>query len=95
MSYNNRLCECISWARIPDLPHGNHHHARCQKYQTEKFPYLMYYEEAIDAWTFAPVELGNIIDAESHFCAGDDEIVRISFKRADLTDAEVAALPEE
>ena len=68
---------------------GKHHHKQCPKYKTEKFPYLLYYEEAINAWTFAPDRVKNLVDLEE----GDD--MEIQFKCKKFTDAEIDAVPED
>lgn len=57
-----------------------------------KKPRLFYYEDAIDAWTLAPDMVENIIDLDSFL--EDGEIIEIQFKRQDMTDDEINALPE-
>ena len=81
-------CKCVISKGIDT----EHHSADCPKYHTEKFPYLLYYEDAIDAWTFAPDETENLLDVDSLI---EGEEVSIRFVRKDMTDAEVAALPED
>jgi len=61
---------------------------------TEKKPRLFYYEEAVDAWIPAPDNLENIIALDSHF-GSDKEVIEIKFKRLDLSDLEMEALPED
>lgn len=85
------MCECIDWCRITPADGGPHHHSRCPKYATEKFPALVYWEPACDAWIPAPDRVEGIIEA-GNLAAGDTEEVR--FRRADLTDKELAELPE-
>jgi hypothetical protein len=83
------MCDCINWAGYGSASFGKHHHVNCPKYHTEKFPYLLYYEEAIDAWTFAPERVEHIVDLDD----GDDMV--ISFKCKSFADAEVAEVPED
>lgn len=86
-------CECLSWAGVAPEDWGKHHHKNCPKYHTEKFPYLFYYEEAIDAWTFAPERLDQIISITDQLDEG--ESMALTLKRQDYTDAEVEALPSD
>ncbi len=71
---------------------GKNHHKRCEGYKAEKFPYLFYYEDAVDAWVPAPDEIAMIISTTS---LDDKEKISIEFKRIDLTDEEYAAIPED
>lgn len=57
-----------------------------------KVPRLFYWEESENAWVPAPDKIQNIIDAENFI--GHDDMITITFKRLDLTDAEFDALPE-
>lgn len=85
---------CCSHFCMPDGERsaGRNHHKRCPNYETEEFPYLMYYEEAIDAWTFAPDKVdGQLIVTEDQLEDGEDMEVR--FKRVDLTDKEFDEIP--
>lgn len=59
---------------------------------SEKKPRLFYYEEAISALTLAPDLVENIIEADQ---LRDGESVEITFKRIDMTDEELGALPED
>lgn len=85
-------CECIGWVILGPQDRGEHHHVNCPKYGTEKFPMLMYYEEAVNAWIPAPNLVENIIEADQ-LESGED--VELRFKRVDFTDAELAALPDD
>jgi hypothetical protein len=58
-----------------------------------KKPRLFYWEEGHDAWIPAPDKVEEIIDAEQCLCEHGEEI-EIKFKRFDLTDDEMDALPE-
>lgn len=87
------MCECKAWAGYGPDSFGRHHHANCPKYHTEKFPYLLYYEEAIDAWTFAPGKVENMIAVADQLDDGGD--MELMFKRKDMTDAEYDATPTE
>jgi hypothetical protein len=60
----------------------------------DKKPRLFYWEEAVDAWCPADgMNVDNIIGAENFM--DDGEILEIRFKRIDMTDAEMEALPED
>jgi hypothetical protein len=86
------MCDCL--ARMagyyPDS-FGNHHHKNCDRYKTEKFPYLFYYEDAVDSWVPMPDKLENFMLAEDQ---PDIEEIEVRFKRVDMTDEEFDALPE-
>ena len=71
------------------------HHVRCPKYKTEKIPRLFYREEAINGspWVPAPDEVDAIISVTDSL--SDGETVEIEFKRFDMTDEEMANLPED
>lgn len=90
-------CECsrLCFASDQDLAAlaQKRHHSACPLYKTEKHPRLMYYEEAIDAWTPAPDDLASIISMEMFLRDGD--IIEISFKQHDMTDEEFYSLPED
>lgn len=58
-----------------------------------KKPRLFYWEEGYDAWVPAPEKVEEILDAEQCFGEHGEEI-EIRFKRFDLTDEEIDALPE-
>lgn len=58
-------CKCSSFCITELSDVGNHHHAKCQKYKTEKFPYLFYMSDAVNAWIPAPERLENIIEIPS------------------------------
>ena len=85
------LCECMNWVRVEPEDWGDHHHVRCPKYATEKIPRLTYYEEAVDHWLLAPRHVAGIIKADQ---PEEGEIVSIDFKRVDMTEKEVADLPD-
>lgn len=83
------MCECSNWARTGPDDGGDHHHVRCPKYATEKYPRLFYYEDGVDAWIpwideypfmDMMIEHGDSLDLE--------------FKRADMTDKEMNELPD-
>ena len=57
-----------------------------------KKPRLFYYEEAVDGWVPVPELVENIIDVEDSL--EDEEVIEIRFKRMDMTDQEMAELPE-
>lgn len=56
-----------------------------------KKPRLFYFDEGVDAWVPAPEPFRNAIDPEA---LDDGEEHSIMVKRFDMTDAELAALPE-
>lgn len=58
---------------------------------SEKKPRLFYWEEACDAWAPAPDRIENVIDLDM-LDAGEEHEIR--FKRFDMTDEELDALPE-
>ena len=86
------MCACMTWAGYYPESWGRHHHKNCEKYKTQKYPYLFHYEEAVDAWVPAPDALENIIVVEDQL--ETDEVVQIQFKRVDMTDEEIESLPE-
>lgn len=61
---------------------------------SDKKPRLFYWEEGVGAWVPAPDAVEHIVSLDSFFGADDDEI-EIRFKRFDMTDAELDALPED
>ena len=89
------MCECMTWARATpdDLTKGQHHHPNCPKYETEKFPYLFYYEEAHSAWMpwVDGYDFSEMLDA---LCFDGDKM-EIQFVRRELTDKEIDELPED
>jgi len=64
------------------------HHKDCPHVK----PFLFYWEEGIDAWCPVPDNTENLVDV---LCLDDGETQEIRFKRFDMTEAEMAALPEE
>jgi hypothetical protein len=56
-----------------------------------KKPRLFYYEEAQDAWCPAPDLTENMISTDN---LAEGETMELRFKRVDMTDAEMQALPE-
>ena len=58
---------------------------------SEKKPRLIYWEETCDAWVEAPKLTENLIDV-TELIEGDE--MEIRFRRADMTDEEMDALPE-
>lgn len=61
---------------------------------SDKKPRLFYFEDAVDAWCPADnLDVENIISIDSFY--KEEEIIEIQFKRIDMTDAELAALPED
>ena len=87
-------CDCTSWARVEpiDLTGVDAHHHRCELYSKEKRPRLFYWEEAYDAWVPAPDKIENIVDVG--FTLDPDEETEVRFRRSDLTDKEMAELPD-
>lgn len=83
---------CSDFCMVNPDDRGNNHHKNCDGYKTEKFPYLFYYEDAVDAWVPVPAEIAMIISTTS---LDDKEKISIEFKRIDLTDEEYAAIPED
>ena len=86
-------CECLSWAGCGDISWGKHHHVNCEKYSTNKYPYLFYYEEAVDAWVPAPVTIEHLIVVDDQLENGEE--MEIRFRRVDMTDKEINELPED
>lgn len=88
-------CECTTWARAEniDLSGDRHHHSRCPKFETEKFPRMFYYEEAINA--YCPCDFGVIETVASVDQLEDGEEMEIRFKRFDMTDKEFSEMPED
>lgn len=83
---------CSDFCMVSPDARGNNHHKMCSFYKTEKFPYLFYLEEAVDAWLPAPKELAMLLSETS---LAESEITSIEFKRIDLTDEEFDSLPED
>ena len=86
------VCVCHDWT-TKLRPVIQNHHPQCEKYHTEKFPYLFYYEEAENAWVPAPDSIEGIISVEDQLEMGED--MEIQFKRVDLTDEEFDKLPSD
>lgn len=78
------MCDCLAES-------GKHHHEDCPKYATEKFPYLLYYEDTVDGWVITPEYLENIVVTDQ-LDVGEEQEIR--FKRVDMTDKEHDELPE-
>jgi len=57
-------------------------------------PRLFYYEEACQAWTYAPIRVDQILDVKGCMSTHGEEVV-IRFKRLDMTDEEFNNLPED
>lgn len=83
------MCECTTWARTGPQDGGEHHHKRCPKYATEKYPRLFYYEEGFNAWV-------PWIEGYDYFgmMTEHGDTLELDFKRLDMTDKEIAELPE-
>ena len=87
------MCDiCKNFVITGSESHGQHHHKMCPRYKTEKFPYLFYYEDAVDCWIPVPDKLENIISVSDNMDVG--EFIEIKFNRVDLTDREYDNLPE-
>ena len=86
-------CDCINMAIVTLSDVGEHHHRNCPKYKTEKFACLFYYEDAVNSWIPAPDKIEEIVVVNDQL--EKDEIVEIQFKRFDMTDEEMNALPVE
>lgn len=87
-------CECIGWCWVGPQDGGKHHHRKCPGFETEKFPRLFYYEEAIDAWAPVPEKVdGEMICTADQL--DDGEHMEIQFRRRDMTDKEFDELPED
>ncbi len=86
------MCACLTMAGYGPDSYGKHHHKKCPKYKTEKFPYLAYYEEAVNAWIPAPELVSELISVEDQLELGDT--MTLEFKRYDLTDYEFDNMPE-
>lgn len=86
------ICECFTWCRDYSFNSSEHHHRNCEKFKTEKYPRLFYYEEAESCYMPAPEKLEHIIDADSLM---ENEHAEIDFVRKDMTDYEFFNLPEE
>lgn len=85
---------CVAEARDFFAIAAKRHHQKCPLYMTEKHPRLMYYEEAIDAWTLVPSKVdGELICTSDQM--EDGETIELMFKRVDMTDHELDSLPED
>ena len=84
-------CECADWCREghTDEQMKARHHKDCPHTK----PVLFYYEDAINAWIPVPPMTENLIEVSSQLENGED--MELQFKRIDMTDAEMAALPVE
>lgn len=82
-------CECTNFAIMTMDDIGKHHHRRCDKYETEKHPYLMVFAEGINSWI--PAKDGGFIDDYTNHLDDGDEM-ELKFKRKDMTDKEYANL---
>lgn len=83
-------CKCLSeMAGIGSESFGAHHHKNCEHYATDKFTYLYYYDEGMDAWMVAD-------DLEAYVSnANIGESIEVQLKRIELTDKEADELPED
>lgn len=70
---------------------GNHHHKLEAAYRLERYPYLFYFEEAVDGWIPVPERIDEIISVVDSL--EKDEKIEIQFQRFDLTDEEFDKLP--
>lgn len=88
------MCECLKTMAgyYPDS-FGNHHHKECPRYKKDKYPYLFYYEDGVNAFIPVPDKVQEIIDIE-HSIDKDEEL-EVRFKRFDMTDEEIDLLPVE
>ena len=87
-------CECLTnMAGYGPHSYGDHHHKECPKYRTELFPYLFYYEDAINSLIPAPDRIENIISVNDQL--DKDEHLEIIFQRIDMTDKEFDSLSVE
>lgn len=86
-------CECMNWCWDESTAiiknEDVHHHPKCEKFRTQKYPYLFYYEDAVDYWI--PFCDGSI-DPDQY---DEDEVFDIQFKRVDLTDKEWVEMFED
>jgi len=89
------MCNCLSrMAGYGPESWGKHHHVNCPKYATEKLPCLFYYEEALNAWVPTPFKVdGELICTKEQL--DDGEEMELRFKRFDMTDKELAEMPED
>ena len=88
------MCDCLArMAGYYPESFGEHHHKECPKYKTEKFPQLFYEEDGLNAWVPAPDRIDNILVVADQFDEG--EVIKIAFKRFDMTDEEMDSLPED
>lgn len=60
--------------------------------RTAKIARLMYWEDAEDCWTLAPDLVESIIDVDQFPHDGDE--ISISFRRMDLSEDEIDAMPQ-
>lgn len=86
-------CDCKNFVSMLPSDIGQHHHTKCEKYKTEKFPTLFYYTDALDFWTPAPKLVDDLLSVTDQMTT--DENVEIEFKRIDLTDEEFDNMPAE
>lgn len=87
-------CICASFPINSLDDFGEHHHIDCEKYATEKFTYLFYWADGIDAWVPVPgrVEGGLIFTSDE---LHDGETMTVNFKRFDMTDLEYDTMDEK
>ena len=85
-------CKCRLMAGYGPDSFGKHHHVNCPNYESEKYPYLFYYEEAVDAWVPVPEKVdGELIVTVDQLDIGEE--MEIRFKCVEYTDKEISELP--
>ncbi len=85
------MCNCKNMAGYGDDSWGKHHHIACEKYATEKNPYLFYYEEGVEAWVPVPEKTEHLIVVDDQL--DNDERMQLYFRRIDMTDKQIAEMP--
>ncbi len=93
-------CRCITLRYVNkidfDTARDKRHHPACPLHETEKHPRLFYFEESEDCWVPAPVNVENIVSLKNlENYVGPHDMIEITFKRHDMTDAEFYGLPED
>jgi len=84
------MCKCLNNCNKEQNNWGKHHSISCEKYATETFPYLFYYNEKINAYVQVPNEIEELLNAEIDLKKGERK--EIKFQRVDLTDEQFSEL---
>jgi len=84
------MCKCLNDCENNKAEWGKNHHITCEKYATQTFPYLFFYNEKIKAYVQVPDEIEDLLNAKEELEKGERK--EITFQRVDLTDKQFSEL---